>query len=336
MAYSFVSPQSKELFEIQATTWHEDNENLSAIRRKVFVEEQGVDAEEDWDGLDELESTLHFSVKKVHANISDERQSDSSKPALIATARVLSDGKIGRMCVDRQYRGHGIGKALLQEILHTLLEQQTHKEVYLNAQISAKAFYQTVKFAPVGETFQEAGIEHIRMELDLTDPAALPLIYEDRVIRLNTISQFQHHLLQLLKLGRHSLDILSYELTPQVFTSAIAEEVSRLARNHRQSQVRILLQETKNLVGVTHPLVELSQRLSTSVSIKKLNNGPIMGTEAYVVVDRNKLLYFNDEAAFEGFCRYSAAAECEHELQNFEHLWQTYGENDSNLNRLYI
>ncbi|VUD56546.1 Acetyltransferase [Thalassocella blandensis] len=328
MAYSYTSSNTRELFELSQISWQENLEALSEIRRKVFVEEQGVSADEEWDGLDELNSTLHFHAQKIEASDTDSKT--------IATARVLEDGKIGRMCVLQEFRGHGIGKALLQEILNTLIEQQRYTQVYLYAQISAQAFYESVGFQAVGNTFMEAGIEHIRMELDITNAENFSSIYEDRVIRLHSMQQFEQHLQQLIAMGRYTLDILTHHLNPQLFTSRVADEISKLARNHRQSQVRILVEDTKTLVGISHPVVQLSQRLSSSVEIKKLNNGPDIGSEAFTIIDRNRLLFFNDETALQGFARYNAAAECEHQLQNFEHLWQTYGIKDPELSRLYL
>lgn len=328
MSYAFTSTKTRELFEIAPANWQEEHTHLSDLRRVVFVEEQGVSADEEWDGLDPEETTQHFRARKINYN------ADNLEP-IVATARVLPDGKIGRMCVHRDYRNQGIGKALLQEILCHLIEQE-FEHVYLYAQLSAKAFYETLGFIPSGEPFIEAGIEHIRMELALTEPESLPSIYEDRVLRLSNTTQFERHLRQLTALGRYSLDIMSHTLNPLLYSQQVTDEISRLARNHRQAQVRILVEDTKTLIGVTHPLVQLSQRLSSSVSIKRLNNGPDMGKEAFAIIDKSRMLYFNDESTWEGFARYYAAAECEHQLQDFEHLWQTYGVDDPDLNRLYL
>ncbi|MEK7303034.1 MAG: GNAT family N-acetyltransferase, partial [Pseudomonadota bacterium] len=80
------------------------------------------------------------------------------------TARLLPDGHIGRMAVLREWRGKGVGSAMLQRIL----EESSHRgmqKAMLNAQMAAIKFYEKFGFQVSGEEFMEAGIPHIKMIL---------------------------------------------------------------------------------------------------------------------------------------------------------------------------
>lgn len=125
--------------------WKDAADELSAIRRRVFIDEQGVPAELEWDGLDT--SATHVMTT-------------SSEGEAIGTARLLPDGQIGRMAVLKQWRGIGVGTAMLQRLIaHAPVE----KKLFLNAQTVAEPFYRRNGFEPEGEIFTEAGIPHIRM-----------------------------------------------------------------------------------------------------------------------------------------------------------------------------
>lgn len=125
--------------------WQNDHALLTAIREEVFVMEQNVPLALEWDEHDA--SAQHFLA------FIDQQA--------VATARLKSDGQIGRMAVRRPYRGQGIGDALLRFVLDTA--RATHDEVYLHAQVQVKAFYQRHGFIEQGEVFKDAGIDHIHM-----------------------------------------------------------------------------------------------------------------------------------------------------------------------------
>lgn len=356
MSYRFTTRNNIQL-NVAKTDWQSHGDQMGSVRRTVFIQEQKVSADEEWDGKDELDSTLHFFAEVIpttdfslasHAaqplelTLSQDAPENNQvheselQTTIVATGRVLEDGKIGRMCVLQEFRGLGVGQALMQEILHHLITNTPLRSVYLYAQISARKFYETLGFCAVGDTFFEAGIEHIRMELNLDDASLLPLIYQDRVLRLSSPSSFNAQLLNILQCGRYAVDILSHSLDAKLFTQDVADALSTIVRNHRQAKARILVEDTRPLTGISHPLVTLSQRLSSAVDIKRLKNAPDIGDEAYVIVDRKLLLFFNNEMEFEGFVRFKAAAECKHLLESFEHLWQVYAEQDPNLSRLFI
>jgi len=138
-------------FAIVAADWHADREALRAVRRAVFIDEQRVPEELEWDAED---------ARSVHALA---RASDG---APIGCGRLLRDGHIGRMAVVAPWRGRGVGDALLTWLM-ALSRARGDPAILLNAQVRAMPFYARHGFAPVGEPFDEAGIAHRVMRLAL-------------------------------------------------------------------------------------------------------------------------------------------------------------------------
>jgi predicted GNAT family N-acyltransferase len=140
-------------FTLCRTLWSEDAARLQQVRFDVFVREQGVPLALEWDEFDAL--SLH-----VLAAARD------GQP--VGTGRLLPDGHIGRMAVLAAWRRHGVGSALLTELL-VMAREAGHDRVVLHAQTHALGFYARHGFEPEGEEFLEAGIAHRTMRLDLVN-----------------------------------------------------------------------------------------------------------------------------------------------------------------------
>ena len=123
---------------------------IRAIRERVFIREQAVPEELEWDGLDPL--CAHVLAWNDHGDA-------------IGTARMQAKGAIGRMAVSRTGGVAGVGRALLQTLLD-LAARQGLSRVTLAAQIHALGFYEQAGFHAVGELFMDAGIPHRRMVKD--------------------------------------------------------------------------------------------------------------------------------------------------------------------------
>jgi len=128
--------------------WEDDKEVLSAIRHKVFIDEQNVPEEMEWDEYDE--SSTHYLA--------------TAENKVLAVARLKPDGQLGRMAVLTEYRNQGIGSKLLEFILQDI-EQKGLSGIYLHAQVSAIPFYKKQGFTKYGEVFNEANIPHQKMLL---------------------------------------------------------------------------------------------------------------------------------------------------------------------------
>ncbi len=138
---------SDTAFTLKTGTWEELKEHAQAIRLAVFVDEQNVPLEMEWDEWD---------AKSVHAIA-------FIGPQAVATGRLLPDGHIGRMAVLKEWRQQKIGSAILRQLM---LEAHTRglNPLILHAQTSAATFYERFDFTRCGEEFEEAGIAHVRME----------------------------------------------------------------------------------------------------------------------------------------------------------------------------
>jgi predicted GNAT family N-acyltransferase len=136
--------------KIREGDWGELVAVASEIRRVVFIEEQGVPLEEEWDGRDpECRHFLALSAGQA-----------------VGTARLLPDAHIGRVAVLAEARGRGIGVALMREAIETA-RRRGHRSVELAAQTQALPFYERLGFTAFGEAFLDAGIAHRSMTLAL-------------------------------------------------------------------------------------------------------------------------------------------------------------------------
>jgi predicted GNAT family N-acyltransferase len=139
-------------FNIRLASWIEDNKALRLLREAVFIKEQSVPVELEWDGEDG--AALHLLATD-----------DNDHP--LGTARMLADGHIGRVAVLREWRNRGVGQALMLRMLQEA-QARAYPEVFLDAQIDALGFYQRLGFQAEGEVFMDAGIPHRHMRLSLT------------------------------------------------------------------------------------------------------------------------------------------------------------------------
>ncbi|MDB5839202.1 MAG: acetyltransferase family protein [Herminiimonas sp.] len=127
--------------------WTQQRTAARAVRDEVFIVEQAIPVELEWDDMDAL---------CVHAVAYD------AQGQAIGTGRLLPDGHIGRMAVSRLARGAGIGAMILQALMEQA-RARGDQAVLLNAQTHAEDFYARHGFVREGEEFMEAGIPHIQM-----------------------------------------------------------------------------------------------------------------------------------------------------------------------------
>ena len=136
-------------------TWYHGLNGLDealALRREVFVDEQGYSAENESDDID---------ARAMHAVIYDE-------DGIVATGRIYPDGygkfHIGRVAVKKAKRGMGYGDLLVRMLLDKA-DTLGVKEVYTGAQAHAEGFYKTLGFVRCGEDYLDEGQPHIPMKM---------------------------------------------------------------------------------------------------------------------------------------------------------------------------
>lgn len=135
-------------YEIQSDDWARLVADAKPIREQVFIQEQHISPEDEWDAQDAI--ALHFVVYIAGQ--------------AVATARLLENHSIGRVAVLKSQRGLGLGRVLMQHIIQ-LARQQCRPEVKLSAQVHAIPFYQSLGFYVEGESYLDCGIPHVDMRL---------------------------------------------------------------------------------------------------------------------------------------------------------------------------
>lgn len=146
------------IVRVETGGWGELGACAQRIRTEVFVREQAIPAELEWDEGD---------ATAVHA------VAYNGLGQAVATGRLLQErpgvARIGRMAVHRTLRGCGLGRQVLQALL-AAASARGDREATLHAQRSAEDFYRGLGFQARGQAFEEAGIAHIEMVRPL--PAA--------------------------------------------------------------------------------------------------------------------------------------------------------------------
>jgi predicted GNAT family N-acyltransferase len=143
--------RGEDMVQLHLGSWHDFQKLAAPLRTEVFVAEQKVPADMEWDHDDE--TALHcVAINRMGM--------------VLATGRLLQHapgvGRIGRMAVKKQMRGSVLGRRVLNALMDAAKERGD-TQVLLHAQCSAEGFYKRSGFEPHGEIFEEAGIAHIEM-----------------------------------------------------------------------------------------------------------------------------------------------------------------------------
>lgn len=132
---------------VQKVNHPEDLDKVFSIRKIVFVDEQNCPPELEWEHEDE---STHFLA------------TSNGQPCGACRWRKTDAGyKLERFAVLNEFRGQGVGRALIAEALSDLPADAHY--VYLNSQLDAMSLYAKFGFVAEGEQFEEAGIQHFKM-----------------------------------------------------------------------------------------------------------------------------------------------------------------------------
>lgn len=131
--------------------WNSSKEQITFVRKQVFIIEQGIAPEDEWDELDE--DAVHFV-------------SFGTTAVPTGTCRLTEAGQLGRLAVLPAYRHQGYGAMLMAKAIKVAREMGL-KKVFLNAQVDAQQFYTKQNFRSDGKIFLEAGKMHVRMEREI-------------------------------------------------------------------------------------------------------------------------------------------------------------------------
>ncbi len=300
--------------EVRSANWQRDHAILSEIRRRVFIEEQNVPEDLEWDGADEeAQHWLAFL---------------NNEP--VGTARMLRNGHIGRMAVLTRARQRGVGSQILRAIL-TAATQQPLREIYLHAQTHALPFYERLGFIAEGPEFLDADIPHRTMRL---------ILRQQRLLGSDagrfSVSDRTLIALELAKQSRRQLRLLSHTLDHELFDRAeFAGAISQLARTSRFSEIRLLVVEVKPIIERGHRLLELCRRLSTTLHIRRADCEPEDIKENFLVADDRGVLCYALREPEKAWADFNNRPLAEDYTAQFDELWQR-SINDPELRLLHI
>ena len=142
----------KNNLKVEIVKWIDGHAQLKNIREKVFIQEQRVTPELEWDGMDE--KAIHFLVFK------DEEAIGCARAIVIK-----SQMQLGRMAVLKEYRGQGVGSTLIEKAIVTAKLKQL-SGIHISAQCNAINFYVKFGFEVMGDTYLDAEILHRDMTLE--------------------------------------------------------------------------------------------------------------------------------------------------------------------------
>jgi len=299
-------------FHVDIAEWsrERDHEALAGIRQQVFVVEQGVPESRERDGLD---------PECWHVLARDE----AGQP--IGCARLSPAHKIGRMAVLREWRGQGVGVALLRELVQRA-RTSGWSEVALAAQVSAIGFYEREGFIAHGDVFDDAGLPHRSMSLTLTpmpDDEAEPLRDIDA---LPVTSRGEAAAARKLILGdaRHRLCIHLPVLANDSYASAEElAEFRRVAISGRGAQIRILLHNPAAALRNNHRLIALVQRLPSAMQVRMpIEEADLGYISAYLLNDVGGYLFLPEADRPQGRAARRDRASAAPLQKHFDELWE--------------
>lgn len=312
---------------IEKYHWQEAPEQVRGIRQRVFVDEQQVPAELEWDATDH--GAQHYLVL-----------TDSGHA--VATARLYGDpgatGYIGRMAVLPDYRGQQIG----QQLLHHLIAEGAGQfaTLQLSAQHHALEFYQCAGFHVCSDEYKDAGIAHFDMrclapevlaeQLNTQNTAERPgtrkhplnLGEDSRSWLFERQAQAVELMNSLVGQARQRVWLFDMTLDHELYGQPdFCDLISQVARRHRQSDVRLLIMDDKPLVQRRHRLVELMRRLPSSIELRLAGETTAVEKEPFVLVDRQGVLYRHQFGGAQGFANFADGGRVKRLEQRFTRMW---------------
>lgn len=303
---------------IRKYSWQLAPATIKDIRQRVFIDEQQVPADLEWDSTDEIAD--HYLMVLP-----------GNTP--IGVARLFSAlgevAHIGRMAILPAFRGQGYGQQLLRHLMSEA--GRGFDELRLSAQKHAISFYQDSGFHLCSDAYDDAGIPHFDMRCyapDLVleglgdhprpmiageDTEAWLFDKEDTLIRLmdSVVGQARQRILLYDRLLEHGL----YD------RARFRELLSALARQHRLSEIRILIHDDKPLIKRRHRLVDLMRRLPSHLSIRLVNDDHPFEDQPFLLADREGVVYRHDFDKPAGFAKFADGGRVRLLEDAFQRMW---------------
>lgn len=328
MSPSKISDTPKT-YTIKRVSWQEAESELRVLREFVFIGEQNVPPELEWDGKDE---------DCVHILVQDE------KGRGIGTARMTTEGHIGRMAVLRAWRNRGVGSGMLTALV-TIARARQLERIQLDAQTHAIDFYLRYDFIAQGETFMDAGIPHQHMtrslpsftvHLNIHDLPKQVLGETRGYIDLKGLEDNKLAAIHMASQGQRSLNLFTPNLDPRVFDNdEFIDAIKKIALHNPRSRVNILILDPSEVVMHGHRIVELARKISSHISIHRADEEDQDHIDTFMVVDDIGLIRRAHNERFEGLAEFYNPAESRLLLKTFNAAWER-SHPEPELRRLHL
>ena len=301
-------------FRIEPADYATDLPDLRKVRETVFILEQNVPEEEEWDALDP--QSHHVLARDA-----------DGQP--IGTGRLTPEHKIGRMAVLREWRGRGVGDGLLVALMDRA-RALGWTEVKLNAQVSALDFYARHGFEPYGERFMEAGIEHQAMRRTLEPlagperPPARPRGPSMAAEEFDSLSAATEATIRLVDDARRELFVFSRDLDPVLYSQpAVIDAFRRFATAGRGGVVQLIVLDPAAVQGQGHPLLGLAQRLTSVFQFRTpVEDVDLQYPSAFLANDRDGYLFRQLGSRWDGDWSPAHPARTRQLAEHFGRVWE--------------
>ncbi|MGQ0802224.1 MAG: GNAT family N-acetyltransferase [Pseudomarimonas sp.] len=297
-------------FRVDPADFTRDLGAIRAVREPVFLVEQKVPPELEWDELDPLS-------RHVVARDFDGRP--------IGTGRLTPEQRIGRMAVLANWRGKGVGEAMLMRLLDQARDMG-YLQIELHAQTHAIPFYARAGFVAEGDEFMEAGIPHQIMRIALQPRApitrkALPQANEQPV---ETLEECRLATLEVLKAARHRICMVSRDLDPSLLCNEAAlAELRRVALSGRGAEIRLIVQDPVAALRLSGQLVALAQRSPATIAIRTPTEEIDLNfASAYLLNDSGGYVYRPLASRFEASTHLHAGGRNRQLQESFDKVWE--------------
>ncbi len=297
-------------FHVESADWARASEcgALRDIRREVFVVEHRLPEALERDELDAV--SVHLLARDGQGEV-------------IGCARLTPQGKVGRVAVRQPWRNQGVGAALLRELV-ARARTQGQTQVTLDAQVAAIAFYEREGFVAYGDRFEDAGLIHQAMRLELERAGTSHPVASAHALPTGSRSDIAANRHRLLSETGHRLSIYQPLLTEDAYASPQElAELRRIATSGRGAQIRILLHDPAAALRDSHRLIALAQRLPSVILVRTpVEDLDLAYSSSYLLTDRGGYLFQPDAQRAAGRAALADRAAQAPLLQHFNEVWE--------------
>ena len=301
-------------FRVEPADYIADFDDLRAIREAVFIIEQKIPEDIEFDSIDP--ECYHFLARD-----------NNHHP--IGTVRLTPDGTIGRMAVLNEWRNHGVGKSLLVNVFDKARKLGL-TELKLNAQVAVVSFYEKFGFVQQSAVFNVANIPHRAMQLTITPvenftrPAPKPLETSVPAVKFNSLEEITANIIQLINNAGRQISIYTLDLEYDLYGQTdVISALKQFAVSTRGGEINIIIHDTQAVQSQAHPIFELAQRLPSSFLFRTpVETEDLKFSSAYLAIDRGGYLFRLFNNRYQGDWSPNLPARSRQLNEEFDRVWQ--------------